>query len=53
MKVIDLGGKEILKETFSVNNGGVIKDIYLNNGLYILLLSNDEGEMKSYKIIVR
>ena len=53
MKIVDLGGKEILQETFSVNSGGLIKDIYLNNGLYILLLSNDVGEMKSYKIIVR
>ena len=53
LKVVDMLGKEILQETFSVNNGGGIKNLYLNSGVYILMLINDKGEKLSTKIIVR
>jgi hypothetical protein len=53
MKVVDLVGKEILQESFSVNNGGAVRDIYLNRGVYILVLINNKQERISNKIIVR
>jgi hypothetical protein len=53
MKVVDLVGKEILQESFSVNNGGAVRDIYLNRGVYILVLMNNKQERISNKIIVR
>jgi len=53
MKVVDLVGKEILQESFPVNNGGAVRDIYLNQGLYILVLINSRQERITNKIIVR
>jgi Calcineurin-like phosphoesterase len=53
MKVVDLVGKEILQQSFSVNNGGAVRDIYLNRGIYILVLTNSRQERISNKIIVR
>lgn len=52
MKVVDILGKEILNETFSVNSGGGTKNLYLNSGVYILVLLNDKGDKVSNKIIV-
>lgn len=52
MKVVDILGKEILNETFSVNSGGGTKNLYLNSGIYILILVNDKGDKISNKIIV-
>lgn len=53
MKVVDMLGKEIYHESFSVTNGGGTKDLYLNSGVYILVLINDKGERISTKIIVQ
>jgi predicted MPP superfamily phosphohydrolase len=52
IRVIDILGKEILQESFSVNSGGGIKNLKLNSGVYILVLLNDKGERISTKIIV-
>jgi Calcineurin-like phosphoesterase/Purple acid Phosphatase, N-terminal domain len=53
MKIVDITGKEILQKTFSLNNGGAVKNISLNPGVYVLLLMNDTGERISNKLIVR
>ncbi len=52
MKVIDILGKEILNESFSVNSGGGTKTLYLNSGVYVLVLMNGKGDKISNKIIV-
>jgi hypothetical protein len=52
MKVIDMMGKEILNEAFTVSSGGTVKDLKLNTGAYVLVLVNDSGERISNKIIV-
>jgi predicted MPP superfamily phosphohydrolase len=53
MMVLDILGKEILQEKFSVNNGGGIKNLYLNPGVYVLVMINDKGEKITNKIIVQ
>ena len=53
MRALDLSGKEILQESFSVNNGGVTKNLYLNPGIYILVMINDNGERVTNKIIIK
>ncbi len=53
MKVVDILGKEVLQESFSVNNGGGTKNLYLNSGVYVLVLINDNGEKISNKVIVQ
>ncbi len=52
LKVIDILGKEILSQNFAVNNGGTIRTLNLNSGVYVLVLTNDSGERISNKIIV-
>lgn len=52
MKVIDMTGKEIVSENFTVNNGGAVKNLKLNSGVYVLVLINESGERISNKIIV-
>lgn len=52
MRVIDILGKDVLQENFSVNNGGGTKNIILKPGVYVLVLINDKGERISNKIIV-
>ena len=53
LAVIDLLGKEILKDSFSVGNGGVVKNINLKNGVYVLMVTNDAGGRFSNKVIIR
>jgi predicted MPP superfamily phosphohydrolase len=53
MMVLDILGKEILQEKLSVNNGGGIKNLYLNPGVYVLVMINDKGEKITNKIIVQ
>ena len=53
LKVVDLLGKEILSESFSVNSGGTVRDLKLNTGVYIIVLINDGGERISNKVVVQ
>lgn len=53
MRVIDMLGKNVLQETFSVNSGSGIKNLYLKPGVYVLVLFNDNGERISNKIRVQ
>ena len=53
LKVVDLLGKEILSESFSVNSGGTVRDLKLNPGVYIIVLINDGGERISNKVVVQ
>lgn len=52
LKMVDMMGKEILEESFPVNNGGAVKNLSLNTGVYILVLLNDKGQRIGNKIIV-
>ena len=52
-KVVDILGKEILQEIFSVNSGGGTKELNLNPGIYVLVLTNDKRERIINKIIVQ
>ena len=53
LKVVDIPGREILQEIFSVNNGGVVKNFDLNPGVYVLVIVNASGERITNKIIVQ
>ena len=53
MTVVDMLGKEILKESFSVSSSGAVKNITLKTGVYIIVVINSDGERISNKIIVR
>ena len=53
MKVVDLLGKQILKEYFFVNSNGMVKRIHLKTGVYIIVVTNDFGERISNKVVVQ
>jgi hypothetical protein len=53
MKVIDLLGNEIKQETFSIPAGGSTKNLQLQNGVYVVVLTNKNGDRISNKIIVQ
>ena len=53
LKVVDMLGKEILKESFSVSSNGTVKSINLKTGVYIIVVSNDSGERISNKVVVQ
>jgi hypothetical protein len=53
MRVIDMMGKEIVQESFSVTGGGGNKSLNLKSGVYVLVLVNDSGERINTKIIVQ
>lgn len=52
MKVVDMLGKEVLTENFTINNGSSVKTLNLNEGVYVLVLLNDKDEKLTNKIIV-
>jgi hypothetical protein len=52
LEVIDMPGREILKDSFSVSNGAV-KNLNLKTGVYIIVVTNDAGERISKKIVVQ
>ena len=54
MRVVDMLGKEILTETIAVyNNSAVVKNLNLQPGVYVLVLTNETGEKITHKIIVK
>ena len=53
LKVIDMFGKEVMDQKFPVSNGGVVKNLLLNPGVYIVVVFNDSGERISNKVVVR
>lgn len=53
LKVVDLLGKEILTESFSVNSEGMVKSINLKTGFYIIVVTNDSGERIVNKVVVQ
>lgn len=50
--VIDISGREIQKESFSVYSS-TIKNLNLKTGVYIIVVTNDAGERISKKIVVQ
>ncbi len=52
MSVVDMQGKNILQESFTINAGGGTRNLDLKSGAYIIVLSNETGERVSNKIIV-
>jgi len=52
MQVVDMLGKQVLKELFVLNTGSVVKNLDLKTGVYVLVLVNDNGEKITDKIIV-
>jgi predicted MPP superfamily phosphohydrolase len=53
MMVVDMMGKEIVTENFTINAGVNTKNLSLKNGMYILVLMNSKGEKINAKIIVQ
>ena len=53
MDVFDMAGKKIKEESFAIPAGGSTKNLQLHNGVYIVVLSNTNGEKISNKIIVQ
>lgn len=53
LKIVDLLGKEILKESFAVSSNGTVKSINLKTGIYIIVVTNDSGERISNKVVVQ
>jgi hypothetical protein len=51
LKVVDMMGREVLKETFNSGNGNTTHNIQLNQGTYVLVLANSRGQSISTKII--
>jgi predicted MPP superfamily phosphohydrolase len=52
MKVVDMMGREVLQESFTINAGVNTKNIRLQNGMYVVVMSNSKGEKISTKINV-
>jgi hypothetical protein len=53
LKVIDMLGKEIELKAFAVATGNNTKELQLQNGVYVLTLTNSAGERISNKVIVQ
>ena len=51
LKVVDMIGREILKESVNSGNGNVTHTLQLTKGTYVLVLVNSKGETISTKII--
>ncbi|MEP7164495.1 MAG: metallophosphoesterase [Ferruginibacter sp.] len=51
MKVVDMMGREVLKETFNSASGDITHTIQLNKGTYVLMLVNSTGQTINTKII--
>ena len=51
MKVLDMMGRVVLKESFNSGTGDINHSIQLNKGSYVLMLVNSKAETISYKII--
>ncbi|MEP7237118.1 MAG: metallophosphoesterase [Ferruginibacter sp.] len=53
MKVFDFAGNEIKQETFTIAAGTTTKNLQLQNGVYVVVLINKNGNRISNKIIVQ
>ena len=53
LAIVDMIGKEILKESFSVSSGATVKSINLKTGAYIIVITKDTGERISNKVFVQ
>jgi predicted MPP superfamily phosphohydrolase len=53
MVAVDMLGREISKESFSVDSEGTVKYIRLKTGVYIIVITTDAGERISNKIVVQ
>jgi len=53
LTVIDMLGKEMLKESLGVSNGGTVKNINLKTGVYIIVVTNGTGERVANKVVVQ
>ena len=51
LKVVDMMGREVLKESFNSGTGNITHSIQLNKGTYVLMLVNSTGQTISTKII--
>ena len=53
MKVIDIQGKEMMKENFLVQPGIVTKNLHLLTGVYVVMLINSNNEQLVNRIIIQ
>jgi predicted MPP superfamily phosphohydrolase len=53
MRVIDMLGKEVMQENFTVNAGANTKNLSLQKGIYVLVLTNSNGDTINSKIIIQ
>ncbi len=53
LKVIDMLGRNVSAEKFVVNEGGGVKILRLNPGVYVVVAVNEQGERTSTKVAVR
>jgi hypothetical protein len=53
MKLFDMGGNKVREEAFSVQTGSTLKSLQLQNGIYVVVLTNNAGEQLTGKIIVQ
>ncbi|MEO7308083.1 MAG: metallophosphoesterase [Ferruginibacter sp.] len=53
MTVFDMVGNKIKEETFAISAGGTIKNLQLQNGVYVVELANTNGDRISNKIKVQ
>jgi hypothetical protein len=53
MRVFDMVGNKIKEETFAVSAGGTTKNLQLQSGVYVVVLTNKYGDRLSNKIIVQ
>lgn len=52
MQIVDMLGKQVIKENFVLNTGSIVKNLDLKTGVYVLVLINGNGEKITDKIIV-
>lgn len=53
LSIVDMLGNNIRQESFYVNIGGAVRNLNLNAGVYVLVLTNNSGEKITNKIIVK
>jgi predicted MPP superfamily phosphohydrolase len=53
LKLVDILGKELLLQNFTIAAGNNSKEFKLKNGVYIVTLTNEAGERISNKLIVQ
>jgi|GEM_PF-6351197 len=53
LNLVDIYGKEVIRESFAVATGSTSKTLLLQRGTYVIFLSNSTGEKSVNKIVIQ